>query len=98
MLVSSLQRNVRQGLHITQALEAGGSEQDALVAAQVSGAPTTVQNALARARRRPAAQWADLLEAAADLERRAKFGAGVGADDFACLALRWAVESAATRR
>lgn len=98
MLSASLQRSVRQGLHLTQSMAGGASEQDALEKAGVRGAPTTVKAILARAQRRSPEGWAALLEATADLERRAKFGAGVDANDFVAFALRWAVEPALARR
>ena len=98
MLVASLQRNVRQGLHVMRGLADGLSESDALAGAGVGGAPVTVKAALARARRRQAAQWEALLRDTADLERRAKFGAGLSAEDFTAFALRWVVEPAHARR
>jgi len=98
MLTASLQRNVRQGLHLTQALASGAGDREALAQAGISGAPITLQNILARAKTRTAGQWEALLAEAADLERRAKFGSGLLAEDFSAFALRWAVEPAHARR
>jgi len=91
MLTASVQRNVRQGLHVSEALSSGASEKDALSRAGVSGAPTSVKKILERAKRRSPRAWEALLVEAADLERRAKFGAGLSAEDFSAFALRWAV-------
>jgi hypothetical protein len=48
-----------------------------------------VQAGLARARQRTPDAWRVFVEAVADLDRRAKSSAGVDANDFALIALRW---------
>ena len=89
MLVSSLQRGVRQSLALAQCLERGVGEAEAARTAGVAGRPAAVQAATERARRRPVRAWRSMLEDVADLERRAKTGAGADANEFARLALRW---------
>jgi DNA polymerase III delta subunit len=77
MLVAALQRGASGALEGARA--AGGS-------------PAQRGAAEERARRRPRAHWRALLEEAAALERALKSGAGLDANDFARLALRWALE------
>lgn len=98
MLVSSLQRNVRQGLALRSALDLGESPEAAARAAGAAGPPQAVQAALARAGRRGADAWRRMLEDLGALERRAKSGAGVDENDFAHLALAWRLEDAPPAR
>jgi DNA polymerase III delta subunit len=82
MLVSALARGASASLELAQA---GG---DARIE---GGSPAQREAAEARARRRPPADWRALLEEAATLERELKSGGGLDANDFARLALRWAL-------
>jgi hypothetical protein len=91
MLLGALQRGVRASLALSQALEQGLGEKDALAAAGVGGGPTGERAALARARERPSARWRLLFDQTGALERAAKSGPGVDASDFACLTLRWSL-------
>jgi len=81
MLVAALERGASTCLELTRA---GGS-------ARAEGSPAQREAAEARARRRPGADWRALLEEAAALERQLKSGAGLDANDFARLALRWSL-------
>jgi DNA polymerase III delta subunit len=82
MLVAALQRGASTCLELSRA---GGS------ARVEGGSPAQRAAAEARARRRPSADWRALLEEAGTLERELKSGAGLDANDFARLALRWPV-------
>jgi len=61
------------------------------------GSPAMRAAAEERARGRSASDWRALLEEAGDLERALKTGAGVDANDFARLALRWARDTGRAR-
>ena len=87
VLIGSLQRGVRQGLVLSSELARGTSEEEATRMVGASG--RAAGTALERARRRPARAWRAMLEDVADLDRRAKSSAGVDANDFSTLALRW---------
>ena len=89
MLVSSLSRSARQSLAVARALARGASEAEAARDAGLAGPPAAVQGGLARARQRTPDEWRVFVEAVADLDRRAKSSAGVDANDFALIALRW---------
>lgn len=97
VLMGSLQGAVRKGLAIATELAGGATPEAAAARAGVSGAPSTVQAQIARARRRTPARWRAMLADAAALERKAKSG-GIDAPDFAALALRWADEAKAAAR
>ena len=97
ILVASLQGAVRKGLALATELERGATPEAAATRAGVSGAPSTVQAQVARARRRTPVRWRSMLDDAAALERKAKSG-GVDAPDFAALALRWADKAEAAAR
>lgn len=89
ILIGSLQSGVRKALAVAEGVAAGAAPEEAARAAGIAGAPVTVQRELARAAARSAAEWRGLLEDLADLERRSKSTAGVEADDFTLLAVRW---------
>jgi DNA polymerase III delta subunit len=89
ILLGALQGLVRRGLAVSEAIAAGAAPEDAAREAGAAGPPAAVQRDLARAQSRGAAQWRRMLEDLADVERRSKSTAGVEADDFALLALRW---------
>ncbi len=87
MLVSALQRGASTCLELS--LPSAGAP----TGARAEGSPAQREAAEARARRRPSADWRALLEEAAALERGLKSGAGLDANDFARLALRWAIDA-----
>ena len=86
MLIGSLSRGVRRSLVLASGLERGQTESDAAKSVGVAG--RAVGPAIARARSRPARAWRNMLDDVSGLERRAKSGVGVDANDFALLALR----------
>lgn len=79
MLVGALQRGATAAL----ALASGATASD--------GSPSQRAAAQARSEKRAPAAWRAFLEDAATLERGLKSGAGLDANDFAGLALRWAL-------
>lgn len=83
MLVNALQKGARTAL----AVASGGEE-------TLVGSPTQRAAALERARRRTPAEWRGFCEETASLERALKSGGGLDSNDFARLALRWALASA----
>jgi DNA polymerase III delta subunit len=87
MLVSALQRGA------STCLEFSRPSAGAPAGARGEGSPAQREAVEARARRRPSADWRALLEEAAGLERELKSGAGLDANDFARLALRWALDA-----
>jgi len=89
MLTAALGRGVRQALRLATELQGGRSEADAASAAGLRGRPQTVQGIVRRAQSRPVGVWRRMLGELVALERRAKSGVGVDANDFAALALRW---------
>ena len=89
MLLSSLTKGVRSGLALSRELARDPDEKRALREVGFKGAPRTGQTALARARTRSAVAWRSMLEDLARLERRAKTGSTVDANEFTALALRW---------
>jgi len=82
MLVGALQRGASASLELARS---GG------VARLEGGSPVQREAAAQRAQRRASADWRALLEDAAALERELKSGAGLDANDFARLALRWSL-------
>ncbi|MEO0652164.1 MAG: DNA polymerase III subunit delta [Planctomycetota bacterium] len=95
ILTGSLYRGVRQGLAAARARAQGATPE---VAAEAAGAvqERARKELLERLALRPEpSAWAAMLEDLAELDRRAKTGAGVDASDFARLALRWAVRGRA---
>lgn len=82
MLVSALQRGALASLDLARPGEH---------ARAAGGSPAQRAAAEERARRRPPADWRALLEDGAALERELKSGGGLDANDFARLALRWAL-------
>lgn len=92
ILIGSLMRGVRQGLVLASELERGRDENE--VARSVGLIGRAAGPALARARRRPPKEWRCMLDDVAALERSAKSAAGVDANDFCVLALRWNARTA----
>jgi len=84
LLVGALQRGASTSFELTRPGEG---------ARAFAGSPSQREAAEARAKRRPPAHWRALLEDAANLERALKSGAGLDANDFARLALRWALDA-----
>lgn len=82
MLVSALQRGASSCLELSRPGASARAE---------SGSPAQREAAEERARRRTPADWRALLEEVATLERELKSGAGLDANDFARLALGWAL-------
>ncbi len=99
MLTSALVRGTRQGYAAAVARAAGAPPSEAARLAGVAGAPRTVEGFLGRIQKRPdPARWLEMLHASSNLERRAKGGAGVDANDLSHLALQWALfESSAAK-
>ena len=89
MLIGSLSRGVRQGLALADELQRGVRPEEALRRVRFSGPPSAREAVLTRARTRPVGAWHSLFVDVLELEGRAKSGAGVDADDFCALALRW---------
>ncbi len=87
MLVGALSRGIRRSLVLASELERGASEADAARAVGVNG--RAVGPAIARARSRSSGAWREMLDDVSSLERRAKSGVGVDANDFALFAVRW---------
>jgi DNA polymerase III delta subunit len=91
MLTGAVTGKVREAAAGSAALAGGANPKQALSLVRVGGGPRAQEAFLARLRQRSAAQWGHMLEQAGDLERRARSGATVDANDLAVLALRWAV-------
>ncbi|QDU67052.1 DNA polymerase III subunit delta [Engelhardtia mirabilis] len=98
ILIGSLARGVRQGLAAARDVERGVPPAGAAAKAGAGGERAKTE-LLERLRRRPsAAEWARMLEDLADVDRRAKSGAGVDASDFTSLALAWSAPAQPGRR
>jgi len=82
------------GLAILLVSALGRGASACLVPERNEGSPQQREAIGARARKRPAADWRALLEETAALERALKSGAGLDANDFAALALRWSLAGA----
>lgn len=98
VLASALTARVREGLAGSAALGSGASPEEAAAAAGVRGGPRAVEAFLARLARRAPGDWRRMLEESAALERHARSGARVDGNDFALLALRWALKGKSTAR
>lgn len=89
ILIGSLARGVRQGLAAAREL-ARGADLGAAAARAGAGGERAKAELAERLRLRPSpADWERMLEQLADVDRRAKSGAGVDASDFVSLALAW---------
>ncbi len=87
MTIASLGREVRRSLALAWALERGLDPEEAGERSGTKGRGW--ESFVARTTRFPARVWRARLEDVADLERRAKSGVGVDANDFVALLLRW---------
>ncbi len=95
MTISTLGREVRRSLALATAMELGADPEATAEALGVKGKGRELL--IARSRRVPAVVWREREEEVAGLERRAKSGAPMDANDFVALALRWARGSAGSR-
>jgi len=94
ILGATLRNRLRELARGARALERGASPADAVRAAGVKGAPTTVQAFNARLDRRSAADWEGMLADFLDMEAKSRSGGGavVDADALFRFALRWRLE------
>lgn len=91
LLNGALQSRLRETATAAEAVAAGATPEAAAEAVGVRGGPRALQALRARLGRRPPQAWRRMLDDAASLERRSRSGATVDANDYARLALRWAV-------
>jgi len=98
MLVAALAKGVRQASAGAEAVAGGADLKAAAAAAGVSGAPMAQRTFESRLAARTIEEWRRMFAQTLELERRAKSGGRLDANEFARLALAWRVRRRARVR
>jgi hypothetical protein len=95
ILGATLRNRLRELARGARAIEGGANPSDAVRAAGVKGAPTTVQAFGVRVKKRSAADWEGMLADFLDMEAKSRAGSGavLDADALFRFALRWRIEA-----
>jgi DNA polymerase III delta subunit len=95
ILGATLRNRLRELARGARAIKGGGNASDAVRAAGVKGAPTTVQAFSSRVEKRSAADWEGMLADFLDMEAKSRAGGGavLDADALFRFALRWRIEA-----